>query len=73
LLTGQLPFTSDRPLDLQRQIRETEPTPPSAIVSELPGEIDEVLLTALQKQPSQRYERIILFRNSLRSVRSNIE
>ena len=73
LLTGQLPFTSDRPLDLQRQIRETEPTPPSAVVADLPSEIDEILLTALQKHPSQRYERIILFRNSLRSVRSNIE
>jgi serine/threonine protein kinase len=72
LLTGQLPFTSDRPLDLQRQIRETEPIPPSAIVSELPEEIDEVIYNTLAKKPAQRYERIILLRNRLADIKNDI-
>ncbi len=64
LLTGRLPYAldSDSPLELARAICEKEPLPPSrcapdrAIARALRGDLDHILLRALEKTPSARYD-----------------
>jgi eukaryotic-like serine/threonine-protein kinase len=62
LLTGRRPYDStlrDRP-EIARAILETDAPPPSEVADEevgktLRGEIDSILLKALEKEPSSRY------------------
>ncbi len=62
LLTGERPFHVDpsRPLDTARAICEQEPSRPSAQVEgkrrrELKGDLDNIVLMAIRKEPSRRY------------------
>ncbi len=53
-LTGATPFRYDRPL-LTLHAHLVEPPPrPSAVCSDLPGELDEVFVHAMAKEPGQR-------------------
>lgn len=56
-LTGELPIpVADRPLpEAARLICEREPRRPSAMRSELRGDLDTVLLKTLEKDPARRY------------------
>ena len=74
LLTGQLPyrFVSQSPHDVTRAITEQEPTRPSTAVakgdgtfkSQIPnpkllrGDLDNIVLMALRKEPERRYQSI---------------
>jgi len=68
MLTGRLPFVADRPADLQRQILKTDPEPPSALNPSLDSATDDILLRGLAKDPSERYEAVVLLRNELGSL-----
>src|SRR5262245_58679121 len=73
LLTGRRPYdsiTRDRP-EIARAILETDAPPPSEVADEevgktLRGEIDSILLKALEKEPSSRYPSAEAFANDLR-------
>jgi serine/threonine protein kinase len=74
LLTGQLPyrFTSQSPHDIARAITEQEPARPSTAVAKsngssktqipnpklLRGDLDNIVLKALCKEPQRRYESV---------------
>jgi len=70
LLTGQSPYEfKDRSLpELIRVVCEQEPIPPSrrAGSSKLRGDVDGILLTALQKEPERRYQSVEQFRDDIR-------
>jgi serine/threonine protein kinase len=66
LFTGSPPFTG-RPTRVMRGVLEEEPRPPSAI-ADVPSGIDTVLLTALSKRKSNRYEDILYLRDALTDV-----
>jgi tRNA A-37 threonylcarbamoyl transferase component Bud32/mono/diheme cytochrome c family protein len=55
LLTGRPPFQGSNPLDTLRQAVHQEPTPPSRLAPEVPGELEAVCLKCLEKQPVHRY------------------
>jgi serine/threonine-protein kinase len=63
LLSGTHPFADHRgnPIEMMRQICEAEPKPPSAAVldgggrQEIQGDLDRIVLMALQKDPERRY------------------
>ena len=69
LLTGQLPYAVDASastLELERQICETDPLPPSRRLSDsqaeavnprrLRGDLDRIVLKAMRKEPERRYD-----------------
>ena len=56
LLTGTPPFRGHSPLAVVAQQVSEPPEPPSHRNSEVGAELDAVVLTALAKQPSQRYQ-----------------
>lgn len=55
LLTGQRPFVAKNLPELLEKILQEEPAAPSSIRTELPAELDAVILTALKKNPKDRY------------------
>lgn len=75
LLTGQSPFRleSKSPLEVAQIICDREPLPPSAIAAsqapaladgnarELDGDLDNIVLMAMRKEPSRRYASVSAF------------
>lgn len=69
LFTGHQPFldTGDTG-NLEARIGTELPPAPSDLVPELPDEIDDILLTAMAKEPSDRYRTVGEFRSRLVDV-----
>jgi serine/threonine-protein kinase len=55
MLTGSVPFGGDTPLEVAMQHLSAVPEPPSAKRSEIPHELDAIVLRALAKDTEQRY------------------
>ena len=54
MLTGRVPFHADTPVAiLTKQLNET-PVAPSRVRSDIPGEVEAIVMTALAKDPAQR-------------------
>ena len=68
LLTGRLPFEGESPREVIMKILTEEPIAPSKINQELLPHIDQVLLKAMSKEPSKRYDSISEFRDELRNI-----
>lgn len=54
LLTGRLPFEADTPLAAASRRMVAEPPRPRAFRPDIPAELEEVILWALQREPSGR-------------------
>lgn len=66
LFTGQQPFTGSTQM-VRQQVLSQEPTPPEQIVK-LPNGLNDLLLTALEKDRSDRYRAIEYLEDALRDV-----
>src|SRR5437762_5784152 len=56
MVAGEVPFSGETPVAVYwKQIRD-EPTPPSQINPAIPPAVEHVILRALEKQPSRRYQ-----------------
>src|SRR5437879_893953 len=55
LLTGQVPFTGDTPLEIAMKHLSEVPKPPSELRPDVPHDLDLVVLRALAKDPAERY------------------
>src|SRR5262245_47849370 len=56
MVTGVVPFTGDSPVAVAyRHVRE-EPMPPSQRNPDVPADLEQIILTALAKDPDQRYQ-----------------
>jgi len=56
LLTGVVPFTGDTPVEIAMKHLSTVPVPPSETRGEIPRDLDLIVLRALAKDPSERYQ-----------------
>src|ERR687887_1576862 len=56
MLTGQVPFTGDTPLEIAMKHLSEVPTPPSELRPEVPHDLDLIVLRALAKDQAERYE-----------------
>src|SRR3954464_14545263 len=56
LLTGQVPFTGDTPLEIAMKHLSEVPKPPSELREDVPPDLDMVVVRALAKDPSERYQ-----------------
>jgi beta-lactam-binding protein with PASTA domain len=55
MLTGKVPFTGDTPVEIAMKHLSQVPEPPSKHRSQVPHELDAVVMRALAKDPNQRY------------------
>ena len=56
LLTGVVPFTGDTPVEIAMKHLSAKPEPPSAKRSDIPRDLDMIVLRALAKDPAERYQ-----------------
>ncbi len=57
MATGALPFTGDTPREIaQMQVRDT-PRPPRTLDPSIPVGLEQIILTAMQKNPDRRFRR----------------
>ncbi|GAB3321130.1 hypothetical protein GCM10027355_19560 [Haloplanus salinarum] len=66
LFTGRPPFEGSS-TEIMGQVLNETPTPPSEI-ADVPPALDDVLLTALAKKKSHRYQSTLLLRNDLQEL-----
>ncbi|MBD3237836.1 MAG: tetratricopeptide repeat protein [Candidatus Eisenbacteria bacterium] len=61
VLTGERPYATDAPAlpEAIRQISETPPRRPSALQPMLAGDLETILLKALEKEPARRYQSVL--------------
>jgi serine/threonine protein kinase len=55
MLTGTLPFRGETLGELMRNIREGDPPLPRRLNADLPGDLQNICLKALEKNPADRY------------------
>jgi beta-lactam-binding protein with PASTA domain/predicted Ser/Thr protein kinase len=56
LLTGTVPFTGETPVEIAMKHLSEVPEPPSDLRSDVPDDLDHVVLRALSKEPRDRYQ-----------------
>src|SRR5438105_3011113 len=56
MLTGQVPFTGDAPVEIAMKHLQSIPEPPSRLRHEVPHDLDAVVMRAIAKDPEQRYQ-----------------
>ena len=65
-LTGELPFHGHTPLELLRSIAEKDPVEPSRLAPDIPRDLQTIVLKAMEKEPSHRYDSARAFGEDLR-------
>ena len=55
MLTGELPFKSDDPVELIYLHRDTEPAPPRQLNPKIPPVLEQIILKVMSKKPAARY------------------
>jgi len=56
MLTGHVPFNADNPLDVAMQHMTEPPRPPSQLNAQVTPQLDAVILKALAKESTERYQ-----------------
>jgi beta-lactam-binding protein with PASTA domain len=56
MVTGVAPFVADSPVSVAFKHVHDEPVPPSEVVSDIPGAMDRIVLTAMAKDVTRRYQ-----------------
>ncbi len=73
LLTGHLPFKGSTGFGMVNQILNVDPDPPSAHRPQIPGNVDDIVLKAVRKEPGQRYATWDEFAHELAKVFGKLE
>jgi eukaryotic-like serine/threonine-protein kinase len=68
LLTGKLPFQGDSQYSLMTAHLNQVPAPPISMRGDLPPALNEIILMAMAKEPTQRFQSADAFRAALKSV-----
>ena len=68
-LTGRLPFDSRSQFQVMMDHVEAKPPAPSAVNPQVPPEFDSVVLTALAKDPAERFQTADQFRARLETIK----
>jgi serine/threonine protein kinase len=68
MVTGYVPFRSDKPSDFIRATRELDPEPPSRLVRGVTKELDRVIETALARDLTHRYASAHRFADDLEAI-----
>ncbi len=55
VLTGTSPFYAENFSEIMKKVLNAHPQRPSAIIPEIPPELDQIILRLIEKQPTKRY------------------
>jgi serine/threonine protein kinase/predicted ATPase len=68
MLTGRVPFPSNDPTEVLRQVIDDEPQPPRQLVRDIPPELETICLKALAKRQEHRHTTAADFADDLRRI-----
>ncbi|HEV3419219.1 MAG TPA: serine/threonine-protein kinase [Candidatus Acidoferrum sp.] len=68
LLTGKLPFQGDSQYSLMTAQLNQKPASPISLRADVPPALNEIILMAMAKEPSDRFQSADAFANALKSV-----
>jgi serine/threonine-protein kinase len=68
LLTAEVPFTGETPVEIAMKHLSEIPEPPSDLRHEVPPDLDLVVLRALAKEPADRYQSAVAMDADLETV-----
>jgi serine/threonine-protein kinase len=68
MATGQPPFPYPQPLKVMVAHASEEPVPPRALRRELPQQLEDLILRALEKRPEDRFQDVADLRDALELV-----
>ncbi len=72
LLTGIRPFKGDSDYSIMVAHLEQQPVSPLQVDPTLPSDLNEIVMTAIQKDPEQRFQTAQAFRAALESVKQRL-
>lgn len=72
MLTGRLPFAGETVSDAIAAILKTEPEPPTNFNSEIPVELERIVLKTLRKDADERYQHIKSLLIDLRDLKQDL-
>jgi len=72
MVTGSRPFKGQSDYDLMVAQLQKAPLPPIEIQPELPKTLNDIIMTALEKDPAKRFQSAEAFRFALQSVRGAV-
>ncbi len=55
MVTGKVPFTGESPVAVAMKHIQEQIVPPGRLVSDLPGQLEQIILKAVQKDAAERY------------------
>ncbi len=67
-VTGRVPFEGETTEQVFHQILEKEPVPPYRLNSEIPRDLETVILKAMEKDPERRYQTMADFAGDLQRI-----
>jgi serine/threonine protein kinase/Tfp pilus assembly protein PilF len=73
MLSGELPFEGENPIDTIATILRSEPIPISKFVPDVPAEIEQIIDKMLRKERSERYQSVGDLLIDLRNLKQNFE
>ena len=56
MLTGKVPFDAENPVAIAKMHVDNEVTPPISLNADIPEAVNDIVLKAMAKQPSKRYQ-----------------
>ncbi|MEM0963430.1 MAG: protein kinase, partial [Bacteroidota bacterium] len=65
MVAGRVPFDEPSAFEIMQAHLQREPTPPSHIAGDLPPAVESAILTALAKDPDDRFPTVAAFRDAL--------
>jgi serine/threonine protein kinase len=69
MVTGERPFRANSDYSLMAAHLQQPPKPPIELRSDLPAALNEIILMAIAKDPTQRFQSADAFRNALNSAK----
>lgn len=71
-LTGQVPFQADTPVEMARLHRDVPPPAPRKLNPSIPKLLEELLLTSLSKNASDRFENALVMSIALKHTQGSL-
>jgi Tol biopolymer transport system component len=69
MVTGRRPFAGGSSAELLASLLKDEPKPPSALVPDLPKELERIVLRCLRKEPARRFQHMLDVKVELQEVK----
>ena len=70
LMTGELPFQAEHPLDMMQKLLTEAPRKPTSLNPIVTVELEKICLKCLEKQPAVRYHKVADLRRDLQAVKA---